>query len=152
LDRITPGNLDKQVRELANVDSNDFGLLGPTLYDLKNIKNQLIVQHREQKLAHVRATEDIDFIYPFAFGILDFDIQDATEWQQIVIGSEGNPISILGILAGLGLTGVGTAIGRKYFHTPGDLTPEQHQLLVNEKIGVAYEAGLQANNKVVKKK
>lgn len=132
VDKITPANLDEQVRVLANVEPNDFGLLGPTLHDLKNIKNQLIVQHRQEKLTHVRQVEDLDFIYPFAFGILDFDIQDAKEVQQIVIGSESNPVSILGILAGFGLTGIGTAIGRKYLKRPGDYTPEEVEVAITK--------------------
>lgn len=132
LDKVTPVNIDEQVRLLAGTEPNDFGPIGPTLYDARKIKNQLTSQHHFGMLGLQRQRADLDWRHNFAGGLLKISIDEAEAWQQAVIGSEDNPVSILGLLASMGLTGVGTAVGRKYLRRPGDVTPDELNVAVEK--------------------
>jgi len=118
MDKLTPAPVSSQVLKYAEKEPNDFWYGIPSLWDLKEIRNEIALKHRNATVRHRRGIEDEEFRYDFAMGLLNSSIQESEDFQQLVIGTEDNPVSILGILAGLGLTGVGTVLGGRYIKRP----------------------------------
>ena len=140
VDEIIPARIDKRSTDYANVDPNVAkGIFGyDSLAGAYRIKTEIIVTHRGMQLSLKRAIEDDNLAHGDAYGLIGASITQGEYIRDLVIGSEDQPFSILGIVASLGIGGVGLAAGRKYLHTPGDFTPEQHEAeLIKAKNGTA---------------
>jgi len=128
LDEVTPAAINDRAIKYAEKTKEDIGF--PTLADVKRLKTDIIINHRDKQISLKRIAEDDTRAYGDALDFINSSIASAEYVQNLVVGSEGNPISILGLLAPLG---IGTALGRRYFKRPGDLTPEEAKAVKKSK-------------------
>lgn len=120
LDGITPANINDRSLDYAEVDLNSLGLI-PSLADAKRVRTEIVIGHRDVQLDLKRLAQDDKLYYQDALGFIDASIAESQYVQDIVIGSEDQPFSLLGILAGLtGGAAIGKAMKRK-----GDYSPEE---------------------------
>lgn len=131
LDEITPtAAINPRSLNYAGIDANDVGILGitqiPSLADAKRVRTEIVVNHRTTQLNLKRFTEDDNLYYGDAYGFINASVAQGQYIQDLLIGDEGNPFSILGVLAAFG----GVAVGRKYLKRPGDYTPQEHEVEV----------------------
>lgn len=118
MDGATPGWMPKQSAKYLG-DPNAAGLTN--LNALKEARTDIIVTHRDKQIDLMRMAQDDKIAYQDAIGFIDTNIQDSQTMQDLVVGSEDTPFSILGILAGFtGGAAIGRALKRK-----GDMTPEE---------------------------
>lgn len=120
LDEITPAAVNDRIIDYAGMEPDDIGF--PTLADVKRIKTEVIINHRDNQIDLKRFAEDDKLGYQDALAFIDASIAESEYIQTLMIGDETQPISILGLLAPLG---IGTALGRRFFKRPGDLSPEE---------------------------
>ncbi len=125
LEEIMPASVDKRAAKYANVNPEELEPY-PTLADAKRIKVEIILNHRDQQLALKRASEDDNLNHGDALGFINQSIIVSDANLDLLIGSEDNPFSIMGILFSLGVGGGGLALGRRFLRRPGDFTPEEH--------------------------
>ena len=59
----------------------------------------------------------------------------------VLIGSEDQPLSIMGMLSIAGFGGMGTLLGKNLLKRPKDYTPEEH----DADVAVAFNAGAAKN-------
>ena len=118
LDEVTPAAVNQRILDYSGVEDVGF----PTLADVKRIKTEVVINHRDTQSNLKRLAEDEVLAHKDALSFIDASIAEATYIQNLVVGGDGNPISILGLLAPLG---IGTALGRRYFTKPGDYKPEE---------------------------
>lgn len=141
IEGITPCPIPDRSIRYAGVDPNDIGF--QSLTDAKEVRNAIIIKHRTVQIDLRRLAEDDKYASQDAKGFLDANIEAAEAWLDLVIGDEGQPFSILGIIAGLGFGGVA---GKELFKRRKDYTPEQHQ----QELTVAYDAGRVDESKALK--
>jgi len=136
LDKVTPANPPKPALAYIDVEPNDFGFY--SLFDARETKYQVELKHRTSQLELVRQIKDDNLLYGDASNAADYSIEESEIFQDIMIGSEDQPISILGILAGAGISlPIGRAMKRK-----GDLDPKEVEI---EKAKAKDEGRKEAN-------
>ncbi len=135
LDEFTPAKIPNRSKEYAEVSPEDIGDF-PSLNDAVDTRTEIIIKHRDTQIGLKRRAEDDTMAYKDALGFIDQAISDSYALQTIVIGSPENPISILGLLAPLGL---GAFAGKELFKRGKDYSPEQYEA------GVA-KAKVEGNN------
>lgn len=121
LDRVTPCELPEQSAVYVGKKVNEFGIT--SLYDALKIRDKISIFHRNAQIDLLRLAENDEYAYQDAKTFIDGSIKEAQALQDIVVGSEGQPFSLLGILAGF--TG-GTAIGRM-LKRKGDYSPAEYE-------------------------
>jgi len=126
MDEVTPAKINDRTIKYAEVDKGIIGF--PSLADVKRLKTEIVINHRDKQIDLKRIAQDDKLAYQDALNFIDASIAEAEYVQSLVIGDENNPFSILGLLAPLG---IGTALGRRYFKRPGDLSPEEAKALKN---------------------
>lgn len=120
LDEVTPAAVNDRIIRYAGMEPNDIGF--PTLADVKRIKTEVVINHRDTQINLKRLAEDDVLAHKDALAFIDASIMESSYIQALMVGSETQPISILGLLAPLG---IGTALGRKFLKRPGDLAPDE---------------------------
>lgn len=129
IDRITPADIPEISIKYAGIEPNT--VLIPTLNTAKDIRNKIIINHRNTQVDLLRLAADDKYAYQNAKGLIEANIKDAEEFQELIIGSEDQPYSILGLLAPLG---AGALVGKQFFRRKGDYTPEEFAAaLIKEK-------------------
>jgi len=124
LDRITPAEEAPQVGSYLDRGSKDF----TSLFDLRRDRDAIIIKHREGQISLKRLAQDDKRQYQDVITFVDEAIEESQQFQDLVVGSEDQPFSILGVLAGFaGGAAIGRALKRK-----GDLTPEEARTLNNK--------------------
>lgn len=126
LEEFIPVNIDDRAVAYAEVDPDSFGKI-ESLADAKRVKIEIIVNHRDKQLFLKRASEDDNLAHGDAYGFITTNIVAGEQTLDLVIGSEDNPISIMGLLATISIGGGGLALGRRYLKRPGDYTPQEHE-------------------------
>lgn len=122
VDRITPAELSPQVSKYVGVEDKEI----VSLFDAKRIKDQVIIKHRDTQVDLMRQAQDDEVYYQDAITFIQQSINASQEFQDLVVGSEDQPFSILGVLAGLtGGAAIGRALKRK-----GDLSPAEVEEVV----------------------
>ena len=129
LEEVFPVGINKRAVEYAKVDPDDLKPY-PTLADAKRVKIEIILNHRDTQISLKRQAEDDNLSNGDALGFINQDISTGDANLDLVIGSEDNPFSIMGMLFAAGLGGGGLAVGRKYLKRPGDFTPQEHEVEV----------------------
>lgn len=151
LEEIMPASVDKRAAKYANIDPEELEPY-PTLADVKRIKVEIILNHRDQQLSLKRQAEDDNLDHNDALGFINSSIAVSEANLDMIIGSENNPFSIMGILVSLGIGGGGLAFGRRFLKRPGDFTPEEHKCAVveakNGKVKSTETCPLEGNNHV----
>ncbi len=135
LDDLTPAKIPERSKEYAEVTPEDIGSF-PSLGDATDTRVEIIIKHRDTQIGLKRRAEDDTMAYKDALGFIDQAIADSYTLQAIVIGSPENPISLLGLLAPLGL---GAFAGKELFKRGKDYSPEEYEA------GVA-KAKVEGNN------
>ena len=145
LDKVTPANRPGPALVYINAEPNDFELFGFPFYslaDARDTKYQVQVKHRSRRIELNRQLQDDSLQHGDAVNSVDYSIEESEIVQDIMIGSEQQPISILGILAGAGISlPIGRAMKRK-----GDLDPKEAEL---EKAKARDEGRKEANGQNV---
>ncbi len=125
LDRVTPSDIPAQ--SLAYVEKKPADVI-PTLNTAKEVRTEIIVKHRNKQIDLKRLAEDDKLAYTDALGFIKASIAESTAMQELLIGSETQPLSILGLLAGAGIAfPVGKILKRK-----GDYSPEEFKAALTE--------------------
>jgi len=124
LDEVTPANLPDRSIDYSGLTPEDIGNF-PSLADAKRARDEIIINHRDTQIGLKRKAEDDQMDYKDALGFINASIEDATGLQELLIGSPDNPISILGLLAPLGL---GALAGKELFKRGKDYSPEEHEM------------------------
>lgn len=126
LEEGVPVKINKRAIEYAEVDPNSFGTI-ESLADAKRVKTEIIINHRDKQLGLRREAEDDNLAHGDAYGFINSNILTGEQTLDLLIGSEDNPFSIMGLLVTLGIGGGGLALGRSYLKRPGDYTPQEHE-------------------------
>jgi hypothetical protein len=125
LDRVTPCTVTEQSYEYVNESLDGFKEID-SLHNVKKLHNEILIGHRTKQIDLKRLAEDDEFDYSDAIGFIDANIKESEYLQDIIIGSEDQPFSLLGILAGFtGGAAIGRALKRK-----GDYSPEEVEAVV----------------------
>jgi hypothetical protein len=97
-----------------------------TLYEAKQIRERITIKYRVEQLSLKRLAQDSKFEHGDAIRFIDTNITDSMNFQDIVVGSVDNPMSIMGLL---GVGGISLMVGRMQ-KRKNDLTPAEHQEIV----------------------
>lgn len=122
LDKFTPANPPKPALAYIEAEPNSFGFY--SLADARETKYQVQLKHRSEQLDLKRQLQDDSLLHGDAINSVDYSIEESEIVQDIVIGSEQQPISILGILGG---SGIGLLAGR-LMKRKGDLDPKEAEI------------------------
>lgn len=132
VDSITPADLPKATATYIGADPNTRFI---SLYEAKEIKQDVLVKHRETQKEMLRRAQDDKDYYQDAIGFITTAIAESMQLQTTVIGDENSP-GLLGYLAGLSGLGGGLLAGRNLLRRPGDLTKEEVEIeLKKAKVG-----------------
>ena len=126
MDRVTPCEVTEQTYEYV-VGSLDGYKEVTSLYDVKKLRDKMIIQHRTSLVDLMRMIEDEDYAYSDAESIMA-NIEASQELQALVIGGPGQDFSILGIV--MGFTG-GAAIFN-ILKRAGDYIPTEMEEVVSK--------------------
>lgn len=124
MDRVTPCEVSEQTYEYVVGSMNGYKEV-TSLYDVKKLRDKMIIQHRTSLVDLMRMIEDEDYAYGDAESVID-NIAAAQELQALVIGGPDQDFSLLGILAGF--TG-GAAIFNR-LKRKGDYSPVEVEEVV----------------------
>ena len=125
MDRVTPCEVSEQTYKFVTGSLDGYKEV-TSLYDVKKLRNKMIIQHRTSLVDLMRMIEDENYAYGDARDSVLAEIKAAQELQELVIGGPDTDFSLLGILAGF--TG-GTAIGRM-LKRKGDYSPAEVEEVV----------------------
>ena len=132
MDELTPAVVDSRSNSYVGEDeARTF----TTLARAKELRTEIGIKHRVNLLQLRRDIEDDENAFQDAI-LIDARIEQSERWQNIVVGSAENPMSLMGILAGTSLGGlIGYRVKRK-----GDLSPEEVAVEV-EKVKIQENGG-----------
>jgi hypothetical protein len=117
MDRLIPASVHPRACEYVGMEWKDIY----SLYDLKVIADEVVIQHREAQIDLKRLSEDDKYAYQDATGFISQSISEAEAFKEAIVGDDSNPLSMSGLLFML----TGGLVGRSFFRRPGDLTPEE---------------------------
>ena len=139
MDSITPTNISE--RSASYVDEpNQAGL--QSLSEAKEMRADIIVTHRDVNVKLKRLAQDDKYYYTIALGFIDGSIEEAEALQDLVVGDEAHPFSILGMLGPLA---GGAFVGKELFKRKKDYSPEVYDADVE----AAFDSGMKAAKLVV---
>ena len=124
IDRFTPCEVTEQSMAYADRDFPPLGIM--TLYEAKQIKERIVIKHRVSQISLKRLAQDDKMEHTDALGFINGNITASENFQDIVVGSTDNPLSLMGLL---GTTGLGLFAGRM-MKRKNDITPAEHQEIV----------------------
>lgn len=124
MDRVTPCEVSEQTYEYVTGSLDGYKEI-TSLYDVKKLRDKMIIQHRTSLVDLMRMIEDEDYAYDDAESIMA-DIKASQELQALVIGGPDQDFSILGIL--MGFTGGGLLLNMK--KRKGDFSPVEVEEIV----------------------
>ncbi len=121
LAKVTPS----EVAEIAVLYA-DVNEVWPTLDSARKVRTSAIIKHRTKQLDLLRLAEDDRLAYQDAIDVIQLNISESEAFQGLMVGSETQPLSILGILAGAGVAlPIGLMKKRR-----GDSSPEEVEVAV----------------------
>lgn len=127
MDEFTPGKIDARSAEYAGIEKESLGFI--SLADMEYVKREIIIKHRDGQINLKRIAQDDKLKYQDAYGFISTNIEEVRAFQGIIIGSEDNPVSLLGMLVPLGAAGL---FGKQFLKRPGDYTPAEVATAVKE--------------------
>jgi len=127
LDRFTPSSLPGKSLEYTNKDPNDYGWFH-SLYDAESLMQGIFSTRRDRLIDWEYWLKKDEAAYQDAKGYLEPAIAESRQVQEIAIGSEDQPYSILGLLSYLGIGGGGLLLGKEKLVGRNQCTREQHDL------------------------
>ena len=121
MDRITPCAVTEQSFKYTKGSLDGFKEID-SLYNVKKLHNEIVIGHRTEQISLKRLAEDDELDYGDAIGFIDANIKEAEYLQGVIVGSEDQPFSLLGILVGFtGGAAVGRALKRKGDYSPTEM-------------------------------
>jgi len=121
MDRVTPCEVSEQTYEFVTGSLDGYKEV-TSLYDVKKLRNKMIIQHRTSLVDLMRMIEDENYAYGDARDSILAEIKAAQELQELVIGGPDTDFSLLGILAGFtGGAAIGRALKRKGDYSPTEV-------------------------------
>ena len=123
VDSLTPAEINQRAKDYSKVEPEVIGDW-ESLNDAKKVRTEIVINHRDEQIDLKRMAQDDKIKYQDALGFIDANIENATALQELMIGSAENPISILGMLAPMGL---GTLAGAVLIKRGKDYSPEQYE-------------------------
>ena len=121
MDRVTPCTVTEQSYEYVKGSLDGFKEID-SLFSVKKLHTEIVIKHRTTQINFLRLAEDDDLDHSDAIGFINANIKEAEYLQGIVIGSEDQPLSLLGILAGFtGGAAIGRALKRKGDYSPAEM-------------------------------
>ena len=125
MDRFTPCTVTEQSYEYVHGSLDGFKEID-SLHNAKKLRNEIVIKHRTEQIGYLREAEDDNNANSDAIGFITGNIKEAEYFQGVIVGSEDQPFSLLGILAGFtGGAAIGRALKRK-----GDYSPEEVEAVV----------------------
>lgn len=128
IDRFTPCEVTEQSMEYANREFPPLGIM--TLHEAKQIKERIIIKHRVSQLTAKRIAEDDKYAHDDAIKYIDSNITASESFQDTVVGSVDNPMSIMGLL---GVSSVGLMAGR-LMKRKNDVSPAEVKDIVSRRL------------------
>ena len=125
IDRVTPCEVPEQAYEYVHGTLDGYKEVD-SLYNVRKLRLQMIIQHRTDLIGLKRAIEDEGYEYNDAIGLVNNQIEESQAFQDLVVGGPDTEFSLIGILAGF--TG-GAAIG-KMLKRKGDYSPAEVEEVV----------------------
>ena len=125
MDRVTPAEVSEQTYEYVTGSLDGYKEV-TSLYDVKKLRDKMIIQHRTSLVDLMRMIEDENYSYGDAKDSVMAGIRASEELQAFVIGGPDQDFSLLGILAGF--TG-GAAIFNR-LKRKGDYSPTEVEEVV----------------------
>lgn len=125
MDRVTPATVTEQSYKYVKGSLDGFKEID-SLHNVKKLHNEIVIKYRTAQINFLRLAEDDKLAHDDAVGFIDANIKEAEYFQGIIVGSEDQPLSLIGILAGF--TG-GAAIGRA-LKRRGDFSPVEVEEIV----------------------
>ncbi len=120
MDKLTPADIPKPALDYLGKEPNAVGI--HSLYTARQIKNDVIVKHQNVQSDLLHLAEKDKFDYLNAFEMIDASIKEGENFQDMVVGSEKQPFSLLGLLAGATGGGfIGYRIKRKEDKNPDEV-------------------------------
>lgn len=134
IDRLTPCEVAEQSMEYSDREFPPLGVM--TLYEAKQIRERIKIKHRVSQISLKRLAQDDKMGHDDAIGFIQTNIAAAEHFQDVVVGSSGNPMSLMGLL---GTSGLGLMAGRM-LKRKGDLAPaEVEEVVAKAKVAVRKE-------------
>ena len=125
MDRFTPCTVAERSYVYANGSMYGYKEID-SLHNVKKFHNEIVINYRTSQINFLRLAEDDKLAYEDAIGFIDANIKEAEYLQGVIVGSEDQPFSLLGILAGFS---GGAAIGRM-LKRKGDYSPTEVEEVV----------------------
>ena len=125
IDRVTPCEVPEQAYEYVNGTLDNYKEID-SLYNVRKLRLEMIIQHRTDLIGLKRAIEDEGYEYKDSIGLVSNQIEESQEFQDFVVGGPNTDFSLIGIMAGF--TG-GAAIG-KMLKRKGDYSPVEVEEVV----------------------
>lgn len=121
MDRATPTTVTEQSYEYVHGSLDGFKEID-SLHNVKKLHNEIVIKHRTDQIDLKRLAEDDELDYSDAIGFINANIKEAEYLQGIIVGSENQPLSLIGILAGFtGGAAIGRALKRKGDYSPTEV-------------------------------
>lgn len=118
-DYFTPAQIPQRTAGYVSDDPNLSGFT--TLQKAKEVRQDVLITHRDAQLDLRRLAEDDEFQYSDALEVIDFNIGQSQFMQDIVLNGTDTSPGIMTVLFGAG----GLLAGRNFLKRPGDLSPDE---------------------------
>ncbi len=118
-DYVTPADIPQRSAEYVSDDPNLAGLT--TLKKAKEVRQDVLITHRDTQLDLKRLAEDDELQYSDALEIIDTNISQSQTIQDIVLNGTDTTPGLMTVLFGAG----GLLAGRNFLKRPGDLSPDE---------------------------
>jgi len=132
IDRITPCEVTEQSMTYADRDFPPLGIM--TLHEAKQIRERITIKYRVEQLSLKRLAQDSKFAHGDAIKFIDNNITASETFQETVVGSVDNPMSIMGLL-GVGSVSLmaGRLMKRKNDYSPAEVKDLVSRRLAEER-------------------
>lgn len=134
IDRLTPCEIAVQSTDYAECEFPALGIM--TLHEVKQIRERIKIKHRVSQTSLKRLAEDDKVNHDDALGFIVANIAASENFQEIVIGSTDNPMSIMGLL---GVSGLGLMAGRMMKRRQDKSPTEVEEIVAAAKTSIRKE-------------
>lgn len=118
-DYLTPAQVPQRTAEYVSGDPNLSGFT--SLHKVKQIRQDVLITHRDTQLDLKRQAEDDKLHYSDALEVIDFNISESQAVQDMVLNGTDTAPGLMTVLFGAG----GLLAGRNFLKRPGDLSPDE---------------------------
>lgn len=118
-DYLTPAEVPQRTAAYVSDDPNLPGFT--TLKKAKEVRQDVLITHRDTQLDLKRLAEDDKLQYSDALEVIDFNISQSQTIQDIVLNGSDTTPGLMTVLFGAG----GLLAGRNFLKRPGDLSPDE---------------------------